>query len=1141
MSRPSRNGKEFPSDAKLYTLSNGEYKMIQSPQRAVVLLKGAGKGDAVSRWVLLAEMLFGKGVKSFYVLDISALLKDVPKEMATTGMGPVLKPISRVIQKLNAKEVTLVGLASTCGLMAKLLRQEIISMYITKGVAIQPENSLQPIRDPLPPTPVPFHLMHIGSANEAEIEQWKTMNAGAVTASLIRPKADLKEAIASAVVGLLQEDGVFDTLSPVAEIDIKGYEIVFTLSPYTKMTEQTYKEVVVQPFEAPRTANKSAPPMSTSIKPPAARTVSAIPSTAPATTAPVQTQVTITEKKPTEAEPKPAVLEWWKETRDDFFAAESHIWSLRPGAAIERMPVRVLASELPKSRNDFGWAKVADSNGSVRVAYHGSCAAHVKAFKSGNAVALTGKVMSDEKGKCFISIPADEPRAAEILNDDEISMLVGDHSEMSAAELVKTGTGISEVQHKIGCVLVRGSKIVLARVKKDNGRRELVIPTGRPVNEETPEATAMRVLAEHLDVDPDEFALTPQLGTLTRFPEQGTVETLFFATAIRAPPGGASKDAAEWPVDTASPYDWFTLKHALRVSYNEWHSTLWAVAQRLHDAVHAGIVAPKWKCSVFGLKQIQARDAGEEVATSSQPSLLDVSVPNGLETIVSALQEYTQRAQNMEEELMQLKKAATNAPIVAPEEAKPVQTKPKVESVEVTPVVEAVKEKEDVHNNKLPDSIAQLPTTVISGWLGAGKTTLLKKILGTDLGLRVAVLVNDMADINIDAALVRSDVSITRAEENLVELSSGCICCTLRQDLLEEVAKLANEGRFDYLVIESSGISEPLHVAETFSFEVNGAKLDQIARIDTMVTVLDGPVFLKDVRADSSETLHSTGMVSDDGRSVVTLLIEQVEFADIILLNKNDLLTDDERQRLHSLIREFNNYAKIIDTVGCNVDINEVINTHSYSENRSKEHPEWLEADHVHPEMGISSFVYRKRKPFHPARLHKTLSEGGLPNVIRSKGYIWLATRNSLVGVWSQAAKQMTLDGGQHWWSSMPKEEWPAGVEEELIKGNLWQEPYGDKQQELVIIGYLLEQEAVEKVLDTCLLTDEELKGTIEEWEKLDDPFPSWVEGAHTHDGHDHSHAHSHSNSLAKAPVKATGAGWELTSAQQHNEAAQVF
>eukprot|EP01059_Diplonema_ambulator_P002436 TRINITY_DN12081_c0_g1_i1.p1 TRINITY_DN12081_c0_g1~~TRINITY_DN12081_c0_g1_i1.p1 ORF type:complete len:1152 (+),score=374.87 TRINITY_DN12081_c0_g1_i1:110-3457(+) len=1115
--------------------------MVQSPEKAVIILKGAGKGDACSRWVLLAEMLFAKGVKAFYVLDISALLKDVPKEMATVGLGPVLKPISRVVQKLNPKDGIIIGLANTCGLLAKLMRQEIMSSYISKGIAIQPDNSLQPLKDAPLASPVPFHLIYINKADDNEVAQWRAMNADNITMSVTRSQADLKQAIASAISDELLASGVFELLVPTDAVNIKGYEIVFTLSAYTKMTEQTYKEVPVQPLEPLKPALKAAVPASVSVQAPvkAAEPSVQLPrnDVQPARQVPPVEQAAVAvvqNPKVAVPEERPTVLKWWKEDRDDFYAAESHVWSLRPGAAIERMPVRVLACEPPKTKSEFGWAKVADVNGSVRVAYQGSCSAHVKALKVGNAVALTGKVLSDSTGKIYVSIPADEPRAAEVLSDDELNVLVGDHSEMSAAELVKTGYSSSEVRHRIGCVLIRGSKMVLARMKNSLNKKELVIPTGHPVNEETPEATAVRVLAESLDVDPDEFALAPQLGTLTRFPKVGEVETLYFAFAVRAPPGGAAKDAAEWPVDTTSPYDWFTLKHALRVSFNEWHPTLWAAAQRLHDAAKAGIITPKWKCGIFGVNEIKARDMGEEVVAQQGPNLADMTVPSGLNAVIAALSDYAQRTKAMEDEIKQLRDG-TNAP--------------------VAPVAQAAGVSEEAATQlALPKDLAKLPTTVLSGWLGAGKTTLLKRILATDTGLRMAILVNDMAELNIDAALVRSDVTITKAEENLVELSSGCICCTLRQDLLEEVAKLANEGRFDYLVIESSGISEPLHVAETFTFEINGSRLDEIARIDTMVTVLDGPVFLRDVKADSNETLHSTGMAANDGRSVVTLLIEQCEFADVILLNKNDLLTDDERARLHILIREFNNYAKIIDTTACNVDISEVINTHKYSENRSKEHPEWLEADHVHPDMGITSFVYRRRRPFHPGRLYKVLDEAGLPNVIRSKGYVWLATRNSLVGVWSQAARQLTLDGGQHWWASMEKAEWPEGVEEELHKGNLWEEPYGDRQQEIVIIGYLLEQAKVEQVLDACLLTDDELRGTAEEWEKYEDPFPSWVEGAHVPgaQGHSHSHAgddsHSHSHaqeghsqSLALPTVRAPKAkGWELTSAQQHNEAVQV-
>lgn len=393
----------------------------------------------------------------------------------------------------------------------------------------------------------------------------------------------------------------------------------------------------------------------------------------------------------------------------------------------------------------------------------------------------------------------------------------------------------------------------------------------------------------------------------------------------------------------------------------------------------------------------------------------------------------------------------------------------------------------------------RLPVTVLSGFLGAGKTTVLSHILNNREGKKVAVIVNDMSEINIDAATVQSEVSLNRSEEKLVEMSNGCICCTLREDLLEEVNKLAQDGRFDYLVIESTGISEPLPVAETFTFaDEDGVSLSDVADLDTMVTVVDAVNFLKDY--DEAKYLQETGesLGEDDERSVADLLIEQVEFADVILVSKTDLAEAADIERLTAILRTLNTQAKIVPIANGEVKIDEVLSTGLFSFDKAQQAPGWLKemrGEHVPEteEYGIASFAYVARRPFHPEKfyqfLHGTEQFGKL---IRSKGYFWLATRPRFAGHWSQAGGIAHFGYAGMFWMAVPRENWPTDPESlESINEN-WEEPFGDMRQELVFIGQGLDQEGMTKALDACLLSEEEVLRGREYWMTLTDPFPAW-------------------------------------------------
>ena len=395
----------------------------------------------------------------------------------------------------------------------------------------------------------------------------------------------------------------------------------------------------------------------------------------------------------------------------------------------------------------------------------------------------------------------------------------------------------------------------------------------------------------------------------------------------------------------------------------------------------------------------------------------------------------------------------------------------------------------------------RLPVTVLSGFLGAGKTTVLSHILNNRENKKVAVIVNDMSEINIDSEIIQNEVSLNRSEEKLIEMSNGCICCTLREDLLLEVTDLAKQGRFDYLVIESTGISEPLPVAETFTFaDEEGISLSDIANLDTMATVVDAVNFLKDYEdakylKDSGESLGE-----EDERSVADLLVDQVEFADLILISKTDLVTSEEVKRLTAILKTLNTSAKIVPISHGKVDVNDVLDTGLFDFERAQQAPRWLNemrGEHVPEteEYGIGSFTYSARRPFHPNKffnfLHGTEKYGKL---IRSKGYFWLATRPQFAGQWSQAGGIASYGFAGMFWKAVPKKDWPEDEQYLASIKEQWVEPFGDMRQELVFIGQDLDQKKMTQALDECLLSEEEvLKGKVY-WSTLDDPFPLWEE-----------------------------------------------
>ncbi|SDX05474.1 GTP-binding protein [Paenibacillus sp. CF384] len=394
----------------------------------------------------------------------------------------------------------------------------------------------------------------------------------------------------------------------------------------------------------------------------------------------------------------------------------------------------------------------------------------------------------------------------------------------------------------------------------------------------------------------------------------------------------------------------------------------------------------------------------------------------------------------------------------------------------------------------------KIPVTVLSGYLGAGKTTVLNHVLNNREGLKVAVIVNDLSEVNIDAALVKDGGGLSRTEEKLVEMSNGCICCTLREDLLREVERLAQDGRFDYILIESTGVGEPIPVAQTFTYidEEHGIDLTQNCRLDCMVTVVDAYRFWYDFSSGESLLERNEAVGEDDTRDVVNLLIDQIEFCDVLLLNKCDMIDQSELAQLEAVLRKLQPRAKLIKIVNGQVAPAEILNTGLFNFDEASQSAGWLKEmeKSVHKpeteEYGISSVVYERSKPFHPGRLMKWL-QNWPEEIVRAKGIMWIATRNEIGQSISQAGPSIQFGPSGYWVAALPPEEQDYYMQEDPSLRSSWSEEFGDRINKVVFIGIEMDRVKLTTTLDDCLLTDSEMK---RDWNSFEDTLPNAIEAS---------------------------------------------
>lgn len=711
-------------------------------------------------------------------------------------------------------------------------------------------------------------------------------------------------------------------------------------------------------------------------------------------------------------------------------------------------------------------ATVADVHGCVEAIAPRSCA---DVMAVGKCVSLAGRAVCDQ-GQLILAVQSAQPHSSG-LRDGYAPVRIGHRSASSSRQA-------------FGCVVLRGNKCVLAR--KEGG--QLYVPVAEAKERETGLQAATRAVAQACDIHEEEIAVLQSIAPAVVYDMSDgdpIVVTFYAALATGAPP------AEEESEDEDDAYDWYTYSQTQsRLSESHERKAVSVVARGFAEALAAGAViadAPGEFGPDNGALTL-ATDPSRQVGALTSSGGGSSSTYQGMGT-AQLLAEQAELLKRLSLITVELNTAfaggGTSASQTAHSGSNPAQI--------VSPELARLQLPADAPERP------KLPVTLLSGFLGAGKTTLMNHILGNVEGLKVAVVVNDMAEVNIDAALI-SKADVRQEREKVVEMSNGCICCTLREDLLNTLMDLSAQRRFDYVLIESSGISEPLPVAETFTFDNKdtGIRLDQHARLDTLVTVVDGANFLKEL--ESVQTTQSVGQSAYEGddRAMAQLLVDQIEFANVILLNKCDLLSDQDKRDVRKVLQSLNPNAIVHETQRSVLPVKNVLGTNLFSMTDAEKNAKWLkearEGEHTPEteEFGIRNFIYRRRMPFHPERFRLLWEDKeGLPGVLRAKGFLWIATRPRFVATVSVVGKLRDFSQAQPWWAAMERDLWPEGLEEDLKSGGLWQEPYGDRCQELVVIGRH-DRADIEARLDACLLTEAEMQEP-QPW-SFPDALPVWEE-----------------------------------------------